>query len=70
MNDVITNGEGKESAIRLKELGNEDFKNSHFDKAVVHYSRAIGITTPHPHPVYRYERKRGLEIDCRNCGDR
>jgi hypothetical protein len=43
MDAVMSNGTGKESAIRLKELGNEDFKQGHFDKAVEHYSRAIGI---------------------------
>lgn len=38
----MTNGADKESAIRLKELGNLDFKNGHFDKAIEHYSKAIG----------------------------
>lgn len=31
-------------AIRLKELGNQDFKAGHYDKAIEHYSKAIGIS--------------------------
>jgi hypothetical protein len=44
MSDSLTlNGsEDGSDAIRLKALGNEDFKNGHFDKAIKHYSRAIG----------------------------
>jgi hypothetical protein len=34
--------DGKD-AIRLKELGNQDFKAGHYDKAIEHYSKAIGI---------------------------
>lgn len=45
MSDTTTmNGiEASEDAIRLKELGNQDFKNGHYDKAIEHYTRAIGI---------------------------
>lgn len=32
-------------AIRLKELGNQDFKNGHYDRAIENYSRAIGTSS-------------------------
>jgi|SRR5271170_1324221 len=46
MSDSTTiNGlEDSENAIRHKELGNQDFKNGHYDKAISHYTRAIGNT--------------------------
>jgi serine/threonine-protein phosphatase 5 len=45
MEDISTvNGSvDGEAAIRLKELGNADFKNGHYDKAIEHYSKAIGL---------------------------
>lgn len=45
MEDIVTlNGsETGRDAIRLKELGNEEFKKSHFDKAIEHYTAAIRI---------------------------
>jgi hypothetical protein len=30
------------TAVQLKELGNADFKAGHYDKAINHYSNAIG----------------------------
>ena len=30
------------NALRYKELGNQDFKNGHYDKAIEHYTRGIG----------------------------
>jgi hypothetical protein len=35
--------ETPQTALQLKELGNADFKAGHFDKAIEHYSRAIGM---------------------------
>jgi hypothetical protein len=45
MEDVTTvNGSvDAETAIRLKELGNADFKDGHYTKAIENYSKAIGI---------------------------
>lgn len=45
MEDVTTiNGSvDAETAIRLKELGNADFKDGHYNKAIENYSKAIGI---------------------------
>jgi tetratricopeptide (TPR) repeat protein len=45
MEDISTvNGSvDGEAAIRLKELGNADFKNGRYDKAIEHYSKAIGL---------------------------
>jgi len=34
----------QQTALQLKERGNADFKAGHFDKAIEHYSRAIGTT--------------------------
>lgn len=31
-------------AIQLKELGNQDFKNGNYQKAIEHYTRAIGTS--------------------------
>ena len=43
-NSTDLNGvENAETAVHLKELGNQDFKEGHFDKAILHYSKAIGI---------------------------
>jgi hypothetical protein len=39
---TLNSSEDGNDAIRLKELGNEDFKNGRFGKAIKHYSRAIG----------------------------
>ena len=36
--------EDVEDVIQLKELGNQDFKNGNYDKAIVHYTRAIGAS--------------------------
>ena len=36
------NGTDKDFAIHFKELGNKDFKAGHFDKAIEHYSKAVG----------------------------
>jgi len=36
------NGTDTDSAIHFKELGNKDFKAGHFDKAIEHYSKAVG----------------------------
>jgi hypothetical protein len=33
------------TALQLKELGNADFKAGHYDKAIKHYSNAIGSPT-------------------------
>jgi hypothetical protein len=43
---TINGVEVGEDAIRLKELGNLDFKNGKYDNAIEHYTRAIG-TTPY-----------------------
>jgi hypothetical protein len=45
MEDVTTvNGSvDGETAIHLKELGNTDFKDGHYTKAIENYSKAIGI---------------------------
>jgi len=40
----------QQTALQLKERGNADFKAGHFDKAIEHYSRAIG-TTPVAHGI-------------------
>lgn len=39
---TMNSSEDSNEAIRLKALGNEDFKNGRFDKAIEHYSKAIG----------------------------
>jgi hypothetical protein len=46
MEDSVTlNGsETGEDPIRLKEIGNQAFKDGHFDKAIEHYTKAIGKT--------------------------
>jgi hypothetical protein len=36
--------ENVQDVIQLKELGNQDFKNGNYDKAIVHYTRAIGTS--------------------------
>jgi len=44
-NTTINGLEDSENAIRHKELGNQDFKKGHYDKAISHYTTAIGIFT-------------------------
>jgi hypothetical protein len=36
--------EDGQDAIQLKELGNQDFKHGHYDRAIDHYTRAIGTS--------------------------
>ena len=52
MEDLTTLNGPEEDPIRLKELGNQDFKNGHFDKAIEHYTRAIGMIQLHPKGKY------------------
>jgi hypothetical protein len=38
------NGTETDSAISFKELGNKHFKEGHFEKAMEHYSKAVGTS--------------------------
>jgi hypothetical protein len=45
--NVTVNGTSDaQNAVYLKELGNQDFKDGHYDKAITHYTNAIGTHPP------------------------
>jgi hypothetical protein len=45
--NVTVNGTSdSQNAVHLKELGNQDFKEGHYDKAITHYTSAIGTYPP------------------------
>jgi len=42
--NTVNGTNDSQDAVRLKELGNQDFKAGHYDKAIKHYSKAIGMS--------------------------